>query len=608
MATNRRIQTTELDFDGIKSALKTYLQGQQQFSDYDFEGSGLTQLLDILALNTHYNALYTNLAVNEAFLDSAAKRSSVVSKAKELGYVPKSATAATAVVTVSMLNDQITAPTTIEIPQYSPFTTQVDGTTYTFFTTASHTASRSGNQYIFQNIEVKEGQFLQNVYVYAANTPITIPNTNVDRSTITVTVQENAQSTAIETFVESTTIINLDPTSAVYFLREMDDQTYQIEFGNNILGKALAAGNVVTVSYLVCSQDAANGASSFTYGNTLPANTTAYVVTQTAAAGGAAPEDIESIRWNAPRAFTTQNRCVTLEDYRTIINSMYTPARSVSVWGGETANPPQYGKVFISIVPESLDNLTTSEKNYIIQEIINPRKPLSITPVIVDPTYLRLTVNTTFYYNPRLTTRSATDIQALVRQTVIDYNNTYLSEFGGIFKFSKLGTLIDASEEAISSNITTIFLHRELTPIYGILSEYKVSLGNPIYDSGVAEESVLSTGFVPIDTTETCYIDDVPNDDGTGMGILRMFYLTTNNAKVVVKTVGDINYKTGQIDINNLNIQRLAGDIFELVIKPQSNDVVGSQDQFVTIDPDQIIISAIAESPYKAYEFTSSRT
>lgn len=608
MATNRRIQTTELDFDGIKTALKTYLQGQQQFSDYDFEGSGLTQLLDILALNTHYNALYTNLAVNEAFLDSAAKRSSVVSKAKELGYTPKSATAATAVVTVSMLNDQITAPTTIEIPQYSPFTTQVDGKTFTFFNTASYTAQRSGNQYIFQNVELKEGQFLQNTYVYNTNTPIIIPNTSVDRSTITVTVQESTGSTAIETFVESATIINLQPTSTVYFLRELDDQTYQIEFGNDVLGKSPAAGNVITVSYLVCSQDQANGASAFTYGNSLPASTTAYVTTITAAAGGAAPEDIESIRWNAPRAFTTQNRCVTLEDYRTVINSLYTPARSVSVWGGETASPPQYGKVFISIVPESLDNLTTSEKNYVIQEIINPRKPLSITPVIVDPTYLKLTVNTTFYYNPRLTTRSATDIQALVRQTILDYNDTYLSEFGGVFKFSKLGTLIDASEESITSNITTIILHREITPMYGILSEYKVSLGNPIYDSGVAEESILSTGFIAADTTETCYIDDVPNDDGTGTGVLRMFFLSANNTKIAVKAVGTVNYKTGEIDIVDLNITSLSNGVFELMIKPQSNDVVGSQDQFVTIDSAEITVNAIAESPYKAYEFTSSRT
>lgn len=608
MATNRKIQTTELDFDGIKTSLKTYLQGQQQFSDYDFEGSGLSVLLDVLALNTHYNALYTNLAVNEAFLDSAAKRSSVVSKAKELGYVPKSATSATAVVTVLMLNDQISAPTTIEIPAYSPFATQVAGKTYTFYTSAAHTAQRSGNQYTFSDVELKEGTFLQNTYVYNSNTPIIIPNTGVDRSTINVTVQESAGSSNIETFTESATILNLSPTSAAYFLRELDDQTYQIEFGNDILGKAPAAGNIITVSYLVCSQDEPNGASSFTYGNTLPTATTAYVVTQTAAAGGAAPEDIESIRWNAPRVFTTQNRCVTLEDYRTIINSLYTPARSVSVWGGESATPPQYGKVFISIVPESLDNLTTAEKNYVIEEIVNPRKPLSITPVIVDPTYLRLDVHTTFYYNPRLTTRSASDIQALVRQTIQDYNDTYLSEFGGVFKFSKLGTLIDASEPAITSNITTITLHREITPVYGILSEYKIDLGNPIYDSGVAEESILSTGFIPADTSETCYIDDVPNDDGTGTGILRMFYLSTNNAKIVVKNVGTVDYSAGQVDIVDLNIVSLSNGVFELQIKPQSNDVVGSQEQFVTIDAEHIVVNAIAESAYKSYEFTSSRT
>lgn len=608
MATNRKIQTTELDFDGIKTALKTYLQGQEQFSDYDFEGSGLTTLLDILAVNTHYNALYTNLAINEAFLDSAAKRSSVVSKAKELGYTPKSATASTAVVTVLMLNDQINAPTTVEIPVYSPFTTQVNGKNYTFYTTSSSTATRDGNQYIFSGVELKEGQFLQNTYVYSSGAPIVIPNKNVDRSTITITVQENAQSTTLETYVESTTIINLDPTSLVYFIRELDDQTYQIEFGNDILGKSPSAGNVITISYLVCAQDAPNGASSFTYGNTLPTSTTAYVVTQTAAAGGAAPEDIESIRWNAPRAFTTQNRCVTLSDYQTIIKSMYTPTRSVSVWGGETANPPQYGKVFIAVVPQSMENLTTSEKNYVLEQIVNPRKPLSITPVIVDPTYLRLTVHTTFYYNPRLTTRSASDIQALVRQTIVDYNNTYLSEFGGVFKFSKLGTLIDASEPAITSNITTILLHREITPTYGILSEYKVNLGNPVYDSGVAEESILSTGFIPADTTQTCYIDDIPANDGTGTGTLRMFYLTTNNEKIFVKNVGIINYVKGLIEINDLNITRLAGEVFELKIKPQSNDVAGTQDQFVTIDPTEIVVNAVAESAYKSYEFTSSRT
>lgn len=604
---NRRIDTTELDFDAIKQSLKSYLQGQQQFSDYDFEGSGLSVLLDVLAYNTHYNALYTNLAVNEAFIDSASKRSSVVSKAKELGYTPKSSQAATAVVNVTMINNQVTAPTTIEIPAFSQFTSQVDGQTYTFFNPSTAIAQRVGNQYLFQNVQIKEGSFLSFTYVYSnTGTQIIIPNTAVDRSTIRVAVQVNAQSTDTTIFNESTTVLDLSPTSPVYFLKELDNQTYELEFGNDIVGKALEPGNVVTVTYLVCAEDRPNGANAFTYIGVTPPNTTTFVSTISVAVGGAGPEDIESIRWNAPRSFTAQNRCVTVEDYKTIINSMYSEARSVSVWGGEDTSPPQYGKVFISIVPNSLGTLSQAEKDYILNDIIKPRKPLSITPEIVDPTFIHIEMSITFYYNPQLTTRSLTDIQSLVLETVRDYNDTYLNEFDGIFKFSKLSSLVDSTENSIVSNIMTIKLHRELDPIYNVAAEYFVELGNPIYDSGVPEESILSNGFIPVDTTNMCYIDDIPLGNGTGT--LRMFYYSADNQKQFVKNVGTVNYATGIIDITDLNITSLEEPNFELVIKPQSNDVVGNHNQFVTIDEPRLTINAVAESAYKPYTFTSSRT
>lgn len=601
---NRKIQTTELDFDLIKSNLKTFLQGQTEFSDYNFEGSGLSILLDILAMNTHYNALYTNLAINESFIDSASKRSSVVSKAYELGYTPRSSTAATATISIVMINNLIGAPATITIPARSEFTTVVDNTTYSFYTLEDVTGVKNGNQYVIDNVVIREGVPLTYTYQYTQGLQIIVPNTKVDRSTIRVSVQENINSTNREIFSESTTILNVGPSSPVYFLKELEDQTYQLEFGDGNLGKALEPGNIITVEYFVCNESEPNGATSFSYTGSI-SGTAVYVVATAAAADGSAPEDIESIRWNAPKAYTAQNRCVTVEDYKSTIMSLYSPARSVNVWGGEDNVPPVYGKVFVSIIPESNDILTDSEKNYILTNIINPRKPLTVTPVIVDPTYLNLVLNVTFYYNQQQTTRSVGDIQTLVRQVIQDYNGQTLNEFGSMFKYSKLVGQIDSAETSITGNIVTLKIKRDVTPIYNVAAEYSVNIDNPIYEAPAADESILSTGFIPIDTTETCYIDDSPNGDGTGT--LRMFYIVSNNVKVIVKNIGTVKYSDGIINITDLNITSLVNTAFTFTIKPKSNDIVSLRNDFITIDMANIVINGVAESNYSSYQFTSSR-
>jgi hypothetical protein len=605
---NKQIQTTELDFDQIKSNFKTFLQGQSEFSDYDFEGSGMSVLLDILAYNTHYNALYYNLAINEAFLDSASKRSSVVSKAKELGYIPKTATASTAIVELLMINDQIDAPATYTLSAYTPFNTNIGGVGYTFYTTQDYTTSRSGSQYIFSNVVLKEGYFLQQIFTYdGGNTPTVIPNVNIDRTTLKVTVQESVSSTNIETFTESCTVIDLLPTSLVYFMRELDNQTYQLEFGNGIIGRALAIGNIVNIDYLVCNMDAANGARSFIYNGTPPSNSTILVTTKLSSTGGSLPEDIESIRYNAPYAYTAQNRCVTAEDYRTTILSLYIPAKSVNVWGGEEDLNPQYGRVFISIVPESLDLLTTEEKDYILATIIAPRKPLSITPIIVDPAYIRIELNTTVYYNANLTVRSSTEIEDIVKQTIIGYNNENLGQFSRIFKYSKLIGNIDASEQSITSNITTLILHFEITPIYNITNQYIVHLSNPIYNSGMPEDSILSSGFMCSDlTTETCYINDLPNIEKSGVGFLRLFYVASSSERVYIKNIGTVDYINGIINIIDLEITNIMTEILEVTIKPQSNDVLGIRNHCVVIDENLLTVNSVAESATQPHIFTSS--
>lgn len=607
MANNKRIQTTELDFDGIKQSLKQYMQGQAEFTDYDFDGSGLSILLDVLAYNTHYNALYTNMAINEAFLDSASKRSSVVSRAKELGYIPRSARSATAYVDIIMTNDNINAPTTIEIGRYTPFQTSVDGRNYTFYTTQSYTATRQDNEYIFTDVELKEGTQLTYRFVVEPGTySFTIPNPIVDTSTIRVLVQENAQTTAFEVFTPNTSVLSADGNSKIYFVKELENQFYALEFGDGIVGRQLSAGNIITVEYIVCSEDLPNGARTFQYNGTIPPNTNVGVATTTPAFGGAPAESIEAIKWNAPRAFAAQNRCVTLDDYRSVIYSLYPNAQSINVWGGESNIPPTYGDVFISVKPVDRDQLSDGEKQYITQEILDPRRIVTIHPKFVDPEYLRVELNTTVYYNPDLTNQNANDIAASARSAIIAYDRSNLSRFNGVLKYSALMRAIDQSNPAVVSNITTVKVRRDVTPVFNQLTDYTIDVGNPIYNSGLPEQSVLSSAINVLNTNRVAYIEDQPTT-GSDVGVLRLFYYM-GSQKTYVRDIGTVTYSTGVIRITGLVITGLSDPTFTFTVKPQSNDVVSLRNQIVSIDQSLLTVSALADTPADQYKFTSSRT
>lgn len=606
MATSRKISTTELDFDKIKQNFKQYLQGQDQFSDYDFEGSGLSILLDVLAYNTHYNALYTNLAINEAFLDSASKRDSVVSKAKELGYTPGSAHSATAVVDLLLINNQISAPQSYELPRYTAFRTKVNDTEYVFYTTETQIAYRDNNQYLFEGIVLREG--VQATHRYTAslgNTSFVIPNPGVDISTLRVTVQQSAQSSVSETFVRETSLLSLDGNSTAFFIKEVPGQLYQIDFGNGVVGKALEPGNVVTVEYIISSQDGPNGARTFTYSGALASNTTAYVTTVNPAFGGTGPESIDSIKWNAPRAYAAQNRCVTLDDYRSIVYSLYPSARSINVWGGEQNNPPSYGDVFIAIRPANGEILSDAEKDYVLNEVIGPRRVVTVHPKFVDPTFLNVELDVSFYYNPEKTNRSAKDLTNIVRTAILQYETDSLDKFGGILKYSTLSRIVDQSEDSIQSSITTLKIHRQIEPVYNRTVQYIVDIGNPIYNSGLPEDSIISTGFNVINTTQTVYLDDLPTE-GSDIGTVRMFYYV-GNEKVFIRNVGTVRYSTGLITLNDLVITGLTDDSLRLIVKPQSNDVVSTRNQIVSIAPNFLTIRPVIDTAADSYSFTSSR-
>ena len=612
---NKRISVSELDFDNIKANLKEYLKGQDTFSDYDFEGSGLAVLLDVLAYNTHYNGIYTNLAVNEMFLDSASKRSSVVSLAKLLGYTPNSAKCATATVNLTITSPS-TGPSVVTVPAYTQFNTTVDGNSYAFYTTQEYTAVGASTSYTISDVTLTEGSPLTFKYTVASGVRYIIPNANVDLATVKVRVQENSTSSTFYTYTVSTSVVTADSTSKVFWIKEIDDGLYELTFGNGTVGKALDNGNVVHISYFVSGLDAANGATLFSYdGSTLYTGANVSITTTSAAAGGGMVEDISSIKFNAPRSYAAQNRAVTPDDYRALIYANFPEAASVAVWGGEDNDPPVYGKTYISVKPKTAGKLTLQQKSDIINTILETRNIVSITPEIVDAEYINIALNVTVYYNDRETGYTSTDIESIVRQVILDYNNSDLQKFESVFRYSKLSRLIDAAEPAITNNITTVLLRRKLSPRYNISAEYNINVINPIFTVGVAEDAVTSTGFYIEGSEFLHYL----TDDGVGNMVLYYRSIgtaTQDSQKIIVdSSIGTVDYAEGKINIKNLNITALADVDFEISIKPSSNDVISAYTQIAEIASDHLFVTAIPDKTAngdlragKNYTFTTSRS
>lgn len=602
---NKRISTENLDFDGIKDELKSFLMGQDKFSDYNFEGSGLSVLLDVLSYNTHYNALYTNLAVNEAFLDSASKRNSVVSKAKELGYVPTSYRAATTRLNVlfsflSGFNDSY-----IELPKFTRFYSKGDSVVYNFYTTQAYIAYRNNKTYSFKNIEVKQGTPLQYRYVVANDTLYTIPNKNVDITTLKVTVQDNLSSSTYEVFKSSNSILELDANHLVYFVKEIDNEYYQIEFGDGVVGKKLTVGNVVTLEYMTCDGESANELTSFSYGGkTFSTAQSVIVNVNTPSFGGSGLESIESIKYNAPHYYTAQNRCVTAEDYKTLILSNFPETKSVIVWGGEENVPPVYGNIYISIIPKSGETLTTTEKNILINDILKPRQMIATHNVFVNPFYIKLLLNITYYYNPNKTNLYSNDISQMILNKILDYNQENLIDYGGVFRQSNVTSIIDNCDASIQNSNINAKMLISFDIYYNKPSTYKIILYNPIFNYTSGNEAILSNGLVTSDNPNvTSYIDDVPIT-GTDQGNLRLFYYIGSEKKLL-RYVGTVNYLTGEILIENIVILNTTSFTLDLTITPNSVDIISKLNQVVMLQNGLINITAVNLTSGENYKFSA---
>lgn len=598
---NNKITVTDLDFDQIKANLKTYLQSQDQFSDYNFDGSGISVLLDILAYNTHYNALYTNLAINEMFLDSASKRDSVISIANNYGYLPQSRRCSVATISMRVGVGSSTTQT-ITIPKYTAFTASVDGYQYTFFNRDEITGNRLNEFYIFDAFDIYEGTAATEKFNATGNTQYILQNPNVDTSTLRVFVQPTADSLNLDTYKYSETIVGLTNTTKAFFVREVEGNKYEIRFGKNNLGAEPAPGSVVYIEYMVTNGEEANGLKLFSYnGPTLTG--TPIITLESVSMNGSEIESNDEVKYNVSRKFRTQNRAVTAEDYIDIIKNDYTDIDTLNCWSGDELTPPQYGKIFIAVKPKSGPFLIPSEKTFIIENIIKPRAVIGVYPEIIDPIYNNLQIDCAIYYDPYSTNKSSADIINEVRTAILDYNNIYLKKFDGILRFSKFLQQIDDADSAILNNITTIHMRRAVDVIYSKFVKYEITLSNPIYNSGVPEEAIITNGFYIDNSDIVYYIDD------DGIGNLRLFYYSADTYKKIFisEKYGTVDYDRGVITVNNMRVEGTVESDLEFIVIPHSNDIISKHDQLSLIDPSHLNITAIRETRVATRPFTNSR-
>lgn len=513
-----RLNVTELDFDSIKNNLRNFLRQQSEFQDYDFEGSGLTVLLDVLAYNTHYNAYYLNMIANESFLDSASLRNSVVSHAKTVGYTPRSTRAARAVVTITVQTND-TTPGTLTIPRgYVFLSSQLDGVSYRFVTLESYTASKVGTTFTFPNIVIFEGQLVSYAYTNSVSTNpkqlFTIPDSNVDTSTLRVDVRQSASNTDTVVYSTSADALEVQSSSTVYFLQEGNDSQYQVYFGDGVLGKNIPDGGVITMQYLVTNGGASNQSNNFTSTTTIGGFSNIVINSTLAASGGAARETVDEIKFAAPLNLLSQNRAVTKNDYIRLIQQKYPAFEAVNVWGGEENDPPVFGKVFVAAKPKLGFEISETEKDFVKNTILRPISILTVTPEIVDVDYNFLKITAKVFYEKSKTTLSDSELKANLKTVMLNYSQTSLNKFNSFFKFSGLKSAIDNYDRSIISNDVELFVGKKFRPVLGIADSYTLDYGFELKRGTTSDNFFSTPDFTVIDEQDVprqCFFEEVPS-------------------------------------------------------------------------------------------------
>ncbi len=575
-----QLNVTELDFEDIKLNLRNYLKSQSEFSDYNFEGSGLAVLIDMLAYNTHYNGMLAHMLANENFIDTAIKRESVVSIAKALGYTPRSYLGSTATVTVTVTPPTSFTGTTLELSRNTTFTSSINGASYNFYPLESITASAQVidgvTKFVFTDLLLKEGTRTSNQFtVEAANPqgPYIVPNENIDASTIRARVQTSLADTSLTTWNKHTTLLDVKNDSRAYWVEEGIDGLTQLRFGDGVIGKKLEVDNVVIIDYIASSGTTPNGAKTFTAAGTISSSgETVSVTTSSVASGGNIQETVDEIRFNAPRLNATRDRAVTEQDYKSLILQSNSNIQSVAVWGGEKNDPPMYGKVFISLNPVAGQIITEQDKDNIKNSIIDPKTPVAIIPEFVDPeyTYLQLEIDTT--YDPKVTSLTKGEIETAVKLQVDNYFNNYLNKLNKSFYYSRLHDLINAQTPAIISTNIRLGLQKREKATLNKDHNYTVKFNQKL------QPRELSSTYFDIEvsgSTHKVILQDTPGTD-----VVAPLYSGTGTIQAVgtdgflQANVGTIDYDSGTVDLPALKIIKLYGTEKNLRINVTPHDSI----------------------------------
>ncbi len=597
-----QVNITDLDFEDIAANLKEYLKGQKTLKDYDFEGSNISLLIDLLAYSSHVSAFNANMVASELFLDTAQIRKNVVSRAKEIGYTPTSATASMATIDLQVNNPLIggETPTSLTLNRGHEFKTIFDGFNYPYVLLESKTISPLNGVYLFEDLEIYQGSMNSDIFLYNGqiqNQRFPLTEELVDTSSVTVTIESTGGSSSA--WSQSTDISSVDKNSKVWYVQENEQGQFEVYFGDGVISAEPLDGDKITISYLVTNKDHTNGATSFTMTDSIGGNADVTLINKTASSGGKDKESIESIRFAASKFYTSQNRLVTVDDYKSKLQTLYPGADSISVWGGEDNEPPQYGKIFIAIKPgQNVNKLTSSEK-VLLKDKLKSLNMLTVRPELVDADIIDIIVNSNFKYNPRATTKTVSELETLVRAAIITHDSTYLSGFDSIFRHSVLARDIDSAESSILSNTTTVKLRKTLTPTLGQSKGYTVEFGagNSFYNPHTGHNKhgggiTTTTGFTVSGFTETFYFDD------DGEGNLRRYSLSGSTRIYADSQAGIVDYSNGKITINGVNILTTSNtdDTIHFTVIPNSYDAVAFRSNLLDINTSLISVTGATDT------------
>ena len=576
------ISITELDFFAAKDALKSYLQGQTQFRDYDFDGSNMNVLLDVLSYNTYMNNFYTNMAYSEMFLDTAQTRQSVISHAKELNYLPRSCVSSAAKIQIDFTAAD--NPSFITVPKDTKFTGRLGNNRYTFSTNRSYTVTQVDGAYCITDVSIYEGKLVTEFYTVTSGTTqrFILNNTDVDTSSITVAVRASSATDALSTeYTQRESIFGVTATDPVFYIQPTDEESYEITFGKDIFGKQPSVNNIVEVSYRISSKDAPNGIRTFT-----SENIAGYPVTITTIAkadGGADRESIESIRYFAPKSIQVQDRAVTESDYEIILKNEFPEIQAISVYGGEELTPPRYGRVVVAVDVQNAEGVSENNKNT-YYNYLKERCPIGIEPIIISPEFMYLNVDTNIYYNTKTTASSEADIRSAVTSAILAYSDNNLSDFRKTFRFSKLGYDIDSSNINILSNDTEVLAIIPINPVLDVTASYTLDFKNSlIIDHPLTAGEDIVDHKAAIKSSQFTYNGRTAFIQDNGNGILQILRTTATGFVYLNRNIGSVNYTTGQVIITNLNVSAYTGSEIKIYGRTLAKDITAPKDRIITI-------------------------